>query len=73
MMTNPQLRKAIRNKLTTMPTNDVNKLVELVNTLAPANEDETHHLQTMHHYLTTGNWQHDYNTLISSRKVETGQ
>jgi hypothetical protein len=72
-MTNAELRKAIRNKLTTMPTNDVNKLIELVNTLAPADQDETHHLQTLHHYLTTNNWQHDYNTLISSRKTEQSQ
>lgn len=72
-MTNTQLRKAIRTKLTTMPADDVNKLIQLVNTIAPAQDDETEHLTTLHHYLTTGNWQHDYNTLISSRKPNTDQ
>jgi hypothetical protein len=61
MMTNAQLRKAIRTKLTTMPANEVNKLVQHVNNIAPADQDETEHLQTMYHYLT------------SSRKPEEDQ
>ena len=52
MMTNAQLRKAIRNKLTTMPADDVNKLIQHINNIAPADQNETEHLQTLHHYLT---------------------
>jgi len=66
-----QYRQTIRQQLAKLPTQDTQKLIELVNKLTQ-DEDETAQLETLYAYLNGhADWKTDYNTLITSRQTNT--